>query len=552
MTDRIPVTTEFDYTSYDSEVADQLRDAADRIRARGRDQISAIIEIGKALADVKANVGHGNWGAWLASEFSMSVSTADRYMRGAKFVAKNFAANKFVTETNLTANVLFLISAKSTPPLLAQEVVDRIMANRPAFEKEVRRRLHDLKKQKGMTGKALAASNINRKSDRVATQQESSEGHDEAAAPARDLLEQIKRLVVKAADPVDIIKALILDLDDTAIQRLNTFLARIEPRNAASTRVDESLTRSPSHRWTGRADQPDIALVVAGNHASNSPLVPNGGPEVGVCGEGGLAALAPNITPSGPDSNGRVADLCSGDISGAIESPADNRTADVDPGFGTTDRAHTADGGSAAPVRASVGVSSPGINTSEHAVHEGTGLDPTVLAVDPTDPAGSSGATPLAKDGGFGHAAVAGDGANPIATALRDKTDADPESPLAPGSPLTPAEKELRTFYSDMSSEEQERDRYLIACHCLQKSLPKNLSPHVQRYLKATLTDQSSHRRWYLAMLPDAKKRATKPLAEIQQPAEPSATETAATEPPVAHAAIGIQPTSTVNSTLTR
>src|SRR5436305_759129 len=113
MTDRIPVATEFDYAGYDPEVADSLRDTADRIRARGRDQIAAI---GKALVDVKEKVGHGNWGAWLASEFSMSVSTANRYMRGAKFVEDNFADDKFVNETNLTANVLSLISAKSTPP----------------------------------------------------------------------------------------------------------------------------------------------------------------------------------------------------------------------------------------------------------------------------------------------------------------------------------------------------------------------------------------------------------------------------------------------------
>jgi hypothetical protein len=274
MANRIPAAAAFDYTSYGSAVADQLREAADHIRARGLDQIAAIADIGKALADVKEKVGHGNWGPWLASEFSMSVSTANRYMRGAKFVEDNFADNKFVTETNLTANVLSLISAKSTPPSLAQEVVDRIMANDPISEKEVRRRLHDLKKQKGMVGTALVASNINRKSDRVATQQNSPADRHEVTALVADPLEQVKHLMAKANDPVDIIKALILDLDGATTQRFNTwFLARVEPRGEASTPA-EGLHGTMQSAAAG-ADQPGVAPPLT-DAASGCPPGPNG------------------------------------------------------------------------------------------------------------------------------------------------------------------------------------------------------------------------------------------------------------------------------------
>src|SRR5438105_3421812 len=96
MSDTALISDEFDYRHYDASVADELRAAADHIRGRGHDQVSAIIDIGTTLSRVKKKVGHGRWGPWLLIEFSMSVSTADRYTRVAKW-----AADKLVTVTNL-------------------------------------------------------------------------------------------------------------------------------------------------------------------------------------------------------------------------------------------------------------------------------------------------------------------------------------------------------------------------------------------------------------------------------------------------------------------
>src|ERR1700732_3015443 len=124
MIDALPTCAEFDYGQYEPKLADELRQAAERIRSRGQDQIAAIVDIGDQLNQVKSKVGHGNWGSCLNSESAMSVATANRYMRGAAFVADKRAQGKFVTVTNLTPALLFQMSAKSAPPLLVHEAVE--------------------------------------------------------------------------------------------------------------------------------------------------------------------------------------------------------------------------------------------------------------------------------------------------------------------------------------------------------------------------------------------------------------------------------------------
>jgi hypothetical protein len=143
MTDTALVSGGFDYGAFDAEVVDELREAAIHIRARGHEHASALVDIGTTLSRVKDKVGHGRWGSWLLIEFSMSVSTAERYMRVAKW-----AADKIVTVTNLQPSTLYILSAKSTPPSVVQEVLDRVEANDPISERELRRTLASTKKKR--------------------------------------------------------------------------------------------------------------------------------------------------------------------------------------------------------------------------------------------------------------------------------------------------------------------------------------------------------------------------------------------------------------------
>jgi hypothetical protein len=123
----------FDYATLDPDVAGEARDAADRIRALGQRQNEAIIAIGEELVAVKDKLHHGHFGAWLKVEFGMGVSTAERYMR----VAKTFAA-KIVTVTNLKPSTLYLLSAKSTPAPVRQEIIKRLNGGEPISDRDVR------------------------------------------------------------------------------------------------------------------------------------------------------------------------------------------------------------------------------------------------------------------------------------------------------------------------------------------------------------------------------------------------------------------------------
>jgi hypothetical protein len=113
----------FDYGEYDPAVAEELRDVAVEIRERDRNAKAAIVDIGGALSRIKEKVGHGNWGAWLAAEFEMSSSTAERYMR----LADRFG-DKIGTVTNLPARLLYAMAAKSAPVQVVDQIVARLEA----------------------------------------------------------------------------------------------------------------------------------------------------------------------------------------------------------------------------------------------------------------------------------------------------------------------------------------------------------------------------------------------------------------------------------------
>jgi hypothetical protein len=527
MTDRLLVPTDFDYTTYDSEVADQLREAADRIRAHGQDQIAAIIDTGKALASVKKTVGHGNWGPWLASEFNMSVSTAGRYIRAAEF------ADKFVTVTNLSPSMLYLVSAKSTPPSLAQEVIDRATANEPLSGREVQCRLDGIKEQKGT---ALAAPEINREPDRVTMQQDPPSDRRETAALAADWLEQITRLVAKVGDPVDVIKALILHLDGAATERFNRwYVAHSEPSGTASTRADESLTSLPQP-GAGKADQPKSALVVAADDASDRPLAPSDGPEGAVVGND-HGVPVPHLIPAGPASSGGtvgddasalddvISDLVAGNTPGSIEPPPDSGTGDAEPGVRTSARRQAPDVGSAAapvaPGVSGVSVSSLGIDTRNRAENDVAG--PAALGGGLTEPAAGNSASEIAPtpDGGFGDSMV-GDSGGALPPAPMDSTaGAQPEPARSPQPPQMFAERPmsgdtLRDLYDGMNEEERGREGELAKRYIVDRKMPENPSRYMRRLRSATLTERANHAR-YLGQLQDVKRLGERPIDQTDQ-----------------------------------
>lgn len=70
----------FDYGGMSGEEARELREVAERVRARHRQQVAGFIDTGRDLAAVKERLGHGQFGAWCAAEFQWTDRTARNYL----------------------------------------------------------------------------------------------------------------------------------------------------------------------------------------------------------------------------------------------------------------------------------------------------------------------------------------------------------------------------------------------------------------------------------------------------------------------------------------
>lgn len=105
-----------------------LDERANRIRSLQADVQRGIIEIGNELLAAKKEVGHGNWSAWLETEFSWSDRTARRFMAVAERFGKMDNVVRFQPST-LQAMLLL-------PEGTEQEFIDAQAAAGTPIEKQ--------------------------------------------------------------------------------------------------------------------------------------------------------------------------------------------------------------------------------------------------------------------------------------------------------------------------------------------------------------------------------------------------------------------------------
>ncbi|MDF5725781.1 MAG: DUF3102 domain-containing protein [Rhizonema sp. PD37] len=113
-------TLNFEYDLLEAQTRIVVQQRTNEIKTLMRRNSQDIIDIGQKLIEVKQHLGHGSFINWLKSEFNWSISAATKFMQ----VAEQF---KFVNFTNLniTASVLYLIAAPSTPKQARVEVLER-------------------------------------------------------------------------------------------------------------------------------------------------------------------------------------------------------------------------------------------------------------------------------------------------------------------------------------------------------------------------------------------------------------------------------------------
>ncbi|MBR1149056.1 DUF3102 domain-containing protein [Bradyrhizobium sp. JYMT SZCCT0428] len=106
----------FDYDGVPAVKAAALRAEAGRIRKLLKATVPTIIEVGRSLIEVKAQLDHGKFGA----ECGFSLSSAENYMR----VAERFG-DKIATVANLSPTTVYRLAKKSTPPSIVEAALQR-------------------------------------------------------------------------------------------------------------------------------------------------------------------------------------------------------------------------------------------------------------------------------------------------------------------------------------------------------------------------------------------------------------------------------------------
>ncbi len=138
------IITPFAYSDLPAPVAAELQVVTSRIKDRLVRQVSDIIETGRDLIEVKSKLQHGQFEAWLNLSFNMTLRTAQRFMRAAEW-----AKDKNDIVSHLTPTTVYMLSAKSTPEGVHEQIVERLEKGLPAEPQMIRHLIKDarIKKQ---------------------------------------------------------------------------------------------------------------------------------------------------------------------------------------------------------------------------------------------------------------------------------------------------------------------------------------------------------------------------------------------------------------------
>ena len=159
------IITVFTYTDLPAPVAAEVEAATTRIKDRMARTVTGIIETGRDLTEVKDKLEHGQFESWLNTSFNMTDRTARRFMQAA-----TWAEDKTDTVSVLTPTTIYMLSAKSTPDVVHDQVVERIEKGMPTEPERVRHLIKEAKsierEVKSRKGQREARAEIGRASCR--------------------------------------------------------------------------------------------------------------------------------------------------------------------------------------------------------------------------------------------------------------------------------------------------------------------------------------------------------------------------------------------------
>jgi len=140
--------TSFDYAALPAEVATKAQIAASNIKLRLKRTVEDIIEIGRELTAVKAELPHGQFEIWIKNEFQMNREMANNFIQ----VAIRFGG-QMSDYLTFKPTVLYALAAPSTPESVVEKAIEKAESGEKVSvewvkrEKELEKALADEKRR---------------------------------------------------------------------------------------------------------------------------------------------------------------------------------------------------------------------------------------------------------------------------------------------------------------------------------------------------------------------------------------------------------------------
>lgn len=127
------VVISFDYAVLNLEQRTIIQQRTGEIRERLQRSAQDIWEIGHRLADVRARLKHGQFDAWLKTEFDWSRRTAYNFIR----VYEAFQERANLAQIDIATSALYLLAAPSTSKDIRDEFLKRAGTGEKITHKEI-------------------------------------------------------------------------------------------------------------------------------------------------------------------------------------------------------------------------------------------------------------------------------------------------------------------------------------------------------------------------------------------------------------------------------
>ncbi|BAB74360.1 DUF3102 domain-containing protein [Anabaena sp. FACHB-709] len=127
------IVTSFDYGILTPEQRSLVEQRTSEIREQLRRTAQDIWEIGQSLAEVRAQLKHGQFETWLKAEFGWSRRTAYNFIN----VYETFGNRANLAQIDIATSALYLLAAPSTPENLREQYIEEAKAGKRITHKEL-------------------------------------------------------------------------------------------------------------------------------------------------------------------------------------------------------------------------------------------------------------------------------------------------------------------------------------------------------------------------------------------------------------------------------